>query len=125
MLLWTGVNGSLLDLPHALTNGLLDLMGLDAVCRIDFKYEDDGIATFILSTRPSSFFNLTEDGKLTTSAPWFLTLLIRGSGGRNILQKNVPLRIPEVFQNLLRTGHRFGLQTTSIEVEWLPVHSSV
>lgn len=128
------LNGSLLDVPHALTNGLLELIDLDANCKFVFKSKDEGIARPTLSTQPSDSFDIVyleedslvnlrpEDDNLTTSAPSaqpknrVLTLLTRESGGRRKAQKIIPLHISETIKHLLKPGCRYRLQTTSIDL---------
>lgn len=47
------LNGSLLDVPHALTNGLLELIDLDADCKIVFKAKDDGMLGLLYQFGPT------------------------------------------------------------------------
>ena len=132
------LNGSLLDVPHAWNYGLLDLIDLDADRKVVFDPEYDGLARPTQSTLRSYSFELvdveensrvtftSEDDNLTTSAPsaqpqnQFLTLLTRESGGRRKAQKAIRLCIPETIKYMLKPGHKYRLQTTSIDlgVKW-------
>ncbi|CAD6594261.1 MAG: hypothetical protein ASARMPREDX12_008551 [Alectoria sarmentosa] len=132
------LNGSLLDVPHALTNGLLEVVDLDEECKVVFKPQDDGIARPTLLMRPDDSFEFlevekdncvmfrSEDNNPITFVPpvqpenRILTLPTRESGGRRKAEKTVPLRIPETIKHLLKPGNRYRLQTTSIDlgVKW-------
>lgn len=132
------LNGSLLDVPHAWSHGSLELIDLDADCKVVFDPKYDGIARPTQSTLRSDSFELvdveensrvtftSEDDSLTTSAPsaqpqnQFLTLLTRESGGRRKAQKAIPLCIPKTIKHMLRPGRKYRLQTTSIDlgVKW-------
>lgn len=128
------LNGSLLDIPHAWSHGLLELIDLDAECKVVFNPKYDGIAEPTLSTLRSDSFELvdieedsritftSEDGDLIPSAPsaqpqnQFLTLSTRESGGRWQAQKTIPLCIPKTIKHMLKPGRNYRLQTTSIDL---------
>lgn len=132
------LNGSLLDVSHALTHGLLELVDLDEDRKIVFKSKEGGIARPTLSSRPSDPFELvelaednsvsfrSEDDSPTPSLlsaqsqNKLLTLLTKESGGRRKVQKTIPLRISETIRHLLEPGHSYRLQTTSTDlgVKW-------
>ena len=132
------LNGSLLDIPHAWSHGLLELIDVDADCKVVFNPKHDRIAGPILSTPRSDSFELveieedrratfrSEDESLEVSAPpahpriQLLTLLTRESGGRRKAQKAIPLCISETIKHMLKPGRKYRLQTTSIDlgVKW-------
>lgn len=132
------LNGSLLDVPHAWSHGLLELIDLDADCKIVFDPKYDGIAKPTESTSRNDPFELvdveedshitftSEDDNLTASAPSaqpqnrFLTLLTRESRGRRKAQKAIPLCIPKTIKHMLKPGRKYRLQTTNIDlgVKW-------
>ena len=132
------LNGSMLDVPHASSLGLLELIDLDADRKIVFDPKSDGTAGSTPSTLCSDSFDLvdieensritftSEDDSLTTSAPSaqpqnrFVTLPTRESGGRRKAQKAIPLCIPKTIKHMLKSGRKYRLQITSIDlgVKW-------
>ncbi|CAF9925285.1 hypothetical protein IMSHALPRED_006433 [Imshaugia aleurites] len=134
------LNGSLLDVFHAFTHGLLELIDLDADRKIVFNPENDGVARPTVSNQLkfSASFEVEdlkedifspfspEEDNVTISAPSaqperrFLTLPTRASGGKRKAQKIISLCVSATIQHLLKSGRRCRLQTTSVDllVKW-------